>query len=150
MQGVASENVAILGVIDPDAYTASTVTTAWVKADDFHRFMAIVFAGDLGTSATLDAKIEQANTSGGGGAKDVTSAAITQLTQAGTDDNKQAIINFDADDLDTENSFYWVRLSMTVATATSDAGGVLLGVVPRYGPGSDFDATTVDEIVTTG
>lgn len=144
----ASEIVAVVGSIDPDAYAAGTVTTGWVKASNFTQLMAIVQAGTLGASATLDAKIEQASDSGGTGAKDLSGSDITQLTQAGTDSDKQAVINFRPEDLDIANGFEYVRLSMTVATATSDAGGILLGLNARTGVASDSDASTVDEIVT--
>jgi hypothetical protein len=144
-----SDRAGIVGMIDPDAYTASTVTTGWIDARAFHSFMAIVMAGTLGASATLDAKIEQASDSGGTGAKDVTGLAITQLTQAGTDSDKQAIINIDPHkDLDRNNGFDYFRLSMTVATATSDAGGVVLGFNPRNGGATANDAATVDEVVS--
>lgn len=143
-----TDKTAVVAAIDPDAYAAGTVTTGWIAMSAWDSIMAIVMAGDLGASATLDAKIEQATDGSGTGAKDVTGKAITQLTQAGTDSNKQAIINLYADELDIANSFTHARLSMTVATATSDAGAVVLGLVPRYGPASDSDASTVDEIVS--
>lgn len=142
-----SERAAIVGVIDPDVTAAGDVSTGWVAAKDFHNFLAIVFAGTLGASATLDAKIEQATDSSGTGAKDVAGKAITQMTQAGTDSDKQALINVKQSDLDTANSFTHLRLTITVATASSDASGVLLGFDPAYGAASDYDATTVDEIV---
>jgi hypothetical protein len=142
-----SDRAAIVGVIDPDVTAAGAVSTGWVAAKDFLTFMAIVFAGTLGSSATLDAKIEQASDSSGTGAKDVTGKAITQLTQAGTDSDKQAIINVKQSDLDIVNGFTHLRLTITVATASSDAGGVLLGFDPAFGPASDYDAATVDEIV---
>jgi hypothetical protein len=143
----ASEQVAVVGNIDPDAYAASTVTTGWIAAKNFHRFLAIVQAGDLGASATLDAKLQQASDGSGTGAKDITGKAITQLTQAGTDSNKQALINLRPDELDLDNGFTHFRLSMTVAVATSDAGGIVLGVGPRSGPAQDSDDAAVDEIV---
>lgn len=142
-----SDVMAIVGNIDPDAYAASTVTSGWIDASDFRAFAAIVQAGDLGSSATLDAKIQQASDSSGTGAKDISGLAITQLTQAGTDSNKQVVINILQEDLDLANGFTHFRLSMTVAAATSDCGGIVLGIDPRYGPASDNDAATVDEIV---
>lgn len=142
-----SELAAVVGVIDPDALAASTVTTGWVSMRDFGAVLAIVMAGTLGASATLDAKLEQATSSGGAGAKDIDGKDITQLTQAGTDSDKQVLINCRAEELDVDNGFSYVRLSMTVATATSDCGGLLLGMFPARGPASDFDAATVDEIV---
>jgi hypothetical protein len=142
-----SDAVAVVGAIDPDAYSASTQTTGWISMADWIAVCAIVMAGALGSSATVDAKFEQATDSSGTGAKDVTGKAITQLTQVGTDSDKQALINLFADDLDINNGFTHVRLSMTVGTAASDAGAVVLGLYPRQGSAADNDAATVDEIV---
>lgn len=144
---IPSEQSAVLACIDPDAYTAATYTTGWVSMSVWDTLQAIVMAGDLGASATLDAKLEGATDSSGTGAADITSAAITQLTQAGTDSNKQALINLRTDSL-AGTGYTHVRLSMTVGTATSDAGGLLLGFGPKYSPASDNDSSTVDEIVT--
>lgn len=142
-----SDRFAVLAAIDPDANAAGTVTTGWIDMADWDNIVAIIMAGDLGSSATLDAKFEQASDSGGTGAKDVTGAAMTQLTQAGTDSNKQVVINLNRADLDFNNGFRFVRLSFTTGTATSDGGAVVLGFDPRYGKGSANDAATVDEIV---
>lgn len=140
---------AVVGAIDPDVTAAGTVTTGWVKASDFNSFLGVAFAGTLGSSATFDAKIEQASDGSGTGAKDLAGSDITQLTQGGTDQSdNQALIQFRADDLDVDNGFTHVRLSITVGAATSDAAGVLLGFGPRYGPASDSDAASVAEIVT--
>lgn len=139
--------VGVLGAIDADAYAAGTYTTGWISAANFQCFMAIVMAGDLGSSATLDAKIQQASDASGTGVKDLTGAAITQLTQAGTDSNKQALISFGSGDLDIANGFGHFRLSMTVATAGSDAAALVVGSSPRFGPAPGYDAATVDEVV---
>lgn len=139
-----TDRVGILAVIDPDAYTAAVYTSAWVRARYFGRLKATVFAGDLGTSATLDFAVHSSASSNG--ASPTVVGSITQLTQAGTDSNKQAIINVECDKL-TEGHEY-VAIVMTVGTATSDAGAVLEGFDPRYAPASDIDASTVDEIVS--
>lgn len=139
-----SDRAPVLAVIDPDAYTAATYTSGWVDMSLWESLLVIVFAGTLGSGATLDAKLEQATSAAGAGAKDITGKAITQLTQAGTDSDKQAVINCQSEDLDVEGGFRYVRLSMTVGNATSDAGGVVLGMDPRYAP---TDASTVDEVV---
>lgn len=142
-----TESVALLGAIDADAYGASTVLTGWVRANEFNAYAALIAAGDLGSSATIDAKIRQATDGAGTGAKDVTGKAITQFTQAGTDSNKQSWINFMASDLDLAGGFEWVAVSMTVAVAASDAAAFLFGLGPKQSPASAYDATTVDEIV---
>ncbi len=142
-----SEQSAVLACIDPDAYTAATYFTGWVSMALWDTLQAIVMAGDLGASATLDAKLTAATDSSGTGPTDITGATITQMTQAGTDSNKQGIINLRTDSL-AGQGFTHVRLSMTVGTATSDAGALLLGFGPKYAPASDNDSTAVDSITT--
>lgn len=142
----ASDQARIVGVIDPDATAAGAVSTGWIAAADFANFEAIAMAGTLGTNATFDAKLEQATNSSGAGVKDISGKAITQLTQAGTDESdQQAVINLRPDELDTTNSFTHFRLTITVGTATSDAGGIVIATDPRYS--NVADATTVAEIV---
>jgi len=141
-----SDRARVMGVIDPDVTVASTVATGWIAAEEYANFMSVVMGGTLGASATLDAKLEQATSSGGAGAKDITGKLITQLTQAGTDSDKQAIINLRPDELDTANDFTHFRLSVTVAVATSDVAAIVFGFDARYEP--ETDATSVDEIVS--
>jgi hypothetical protein len=131
-----SEAIALLGRVSPVSQGAGAVSTAWVPAKNFHRLMAIVQAGVLGASATLDAKLEQAQNASGTGAKDVTGKAITQLTKAGSDDNKEVVINAYPEELDVAGKFDHVRLTLTVGTAASLVAGALYGVGPRYAPAS--------------
>jgi len=144
----ASEAMALLGAVDPDVTTAGTVTTGWIDASRFDRFLALVSPGTLGTSATVDAKLEQASDASGTGAKDIGGKGITQITQAGTDQSDtQALIDLRQTELDLANDFTHFRLSVTVAAATSDLYAAVLGYAPIYGPASDFNASTVGEVV---
>lgn len=147
MNNLPSEAAAVAATIDPDAYTAGTYVSDYVDVSKFRRLMAVVMAGDLGTNATLDAKLRQATDASGTGVKDISGKAITQLTQAGSDSDKQAVINLDQSELDIANGFAFVCLSMTVATATSDAGGLIMGFDAAIEPASDNDLSSVDEIV---
>lgn len=142
-----SEKIALVGCIDPDAYTAATYVSDYVSMADFITVLAIVKAGTMGTDGTINAKLVQATASDGTGAKDITGKAITELTEAGTDSDKQAIINCRAAELDVANAFIYVAISMTVAVATCDAGADLIGCDPRYAPASDNDLASVAEIV---
>lgn len=141
-----SDNAVFVGVIDPDLNAAGTLTTGWISMATFEAVQCVVMAGALGTSATLDAKLEQASDSGGTGVKDIAGKLITQLTEAGGDNDVQAIINCRSDELDVDNRFNHVRLSMTVAVASSDSAGFVLGHYARYQPAAD--AATVVEVVT--
>ena len=141
-----SDRTAILGTIDPASTAAGTVLTAWVPVAKFHSFAAILLTGALGASATVDAKLRQATDSSGTGAKDITGKSITQLVKA-SHDNKQAVIECKADDLDTAGGFTHVALSVTVGTAASLLAAVLLGHNARFQPASDFDDADVTQIV---
>ncbi len=140
-----SEVAAVVATIDPDAYGTGEELSDAIDMSKIDQVLAVVMAGTLGSSATLDAKLTQATTSGGT-YKDISGKAITQLVKA-TDDDKQALINCRAEELDIDNDYRWVKLSMTVGTATSDAGALVLGFGERYGPAADGDLASVDEIV---
>lgn len=138
------EYVAVVGIIDPDAYTAGEQLTAAIDMSKWESLLCIIMAGDLGASATVDGAIKASATSGGSYAA-ISGKAITQLTQAGTDDNKQALIHLRASEMPAGKRY--VKLSMTVGTATSDAGAIVLGKPAHVFPASDNDIAAVDEIV---
>jgi hypothetical protein len=140
---LASEACAIVSVVDPDANAAGTLAGDVIDMSKFDRIMAICMAGTLGTSATLDFKLQSSNASGGTYA-DITGKAITQLTQAGTDSDKQAVINLRADELPEGDRY--VRVQHVTAVATSDSAAIVLGFSPAYAPASDNDLASVDEI----
>ena len=132
MNAKGSEKVALAAVIDPDVSPAAAYTSDYVDAGQFESMMAIIKAGTLGSSATLDAKLVQATDSSGTGVKDITGKAITQMTQAGTDQSDtQATIDVRAEELDMDNGFTHVALIITIGTATSDACGEILGFNSR-------------------
>lgn len=141
-----SDEIAVLATIDPDAYTANTYVSDYASAEYFEEFLAIIEVGTIGASGTVNAKLRQATSSTGAGVKDITSKAITALTEAGTDSDKQALINLRADELDRANGFKFVCVSMT-NVATVDMGALLLGIKPKHGPASGHDLASVDEIV---
>ncbi|HET6912063.1 MAG TPA: hypothetical protein VFH71_01835 [Rhodanobacteraceae bacterium] len=142
----ASEQVAILGAINPSSQAAGTATSGWISLANFQKLLAVVHTGVLGASATVDAKIQQATSAAGAGAKDVANKAITQIVKA-TGDNQQVEINLDAQDLDVEGGFGFVQLSVTVGTAASQTAALVYGFNPRFAPASDSNAASVAEIV---
>jgi hypothetical protein len=142
-----SEELAVLATLDPVSQAAATVTTGWIDAAKFEHFMALIQTGVLGAAATVDAKLQQANTAGGGGAKDIANKAIAQIVKA-TGDNKQAAINLRATELDINNGFRWFRLSLTVGTAASLVGAVVVGADPANGLASEANQAGVVQLVS--
>jgi hypothetical protein len=140
-----SEGIAVLAPINPAVYAAgSPPATVWVKADQFHHFAALITAGTVTASTAVAVKLQQANTSGGGGAKDVPGKALANLAPA--DSNKQQIINLRPEELDADSGFAWFGLVITVTGGTSAAlSGAIVGVNPRLG--SAAQAASVSQIV---
>lgn len=139
-----SDLATLVGVVDPDANSAGDHSTDWINLKNWGGVQGIVLAGVLGTGATLDAKFEQAKDGAGTDAKDVEGKLITQLVKASNGD-EQAVIEVRGDELDADNGFTHVRLTLTVGTATSDCAAVVLGHQARYAPAV---ATTVVEVVS--
>jgi hypothetical protein len=51
------------------------------------------------------------------------------------------------DEIDTNNAFTHVALSVTVGTAASIYNAMLLGMNPRFAPGSDANPAAVVQII---
>lgn len=140
---LGSELAAIVGIIDPDAYTNGAYETGYVDMSKFESLMAIVMVGDMVSTSTVNFKLQSAVAAMGGA--DIAGKAITALTQAGTDDNKQAIINLRREEMPEGHRY--VKAVMTVGAAASDSGAILIGLNPRQAPASDNDLAAVDEII---
>lgn len=141
-----SEGIAVLSSIDPDAYAAGSYNGDVIDMKLVRRVLYIVSVGTLGSSATVDFLVKGDTTSGGSYTTTVTGKAITQLTQAGSDDDKQVLVEVTAEEVAAQG-FRYIRDTLTVATAACDAGVVGLGGALRYAPASDYDLASVDEIV---
>jgi len=142
----ASEMLAILATIDPASQSAGSATTGWVSVANHHGLLAVVQTGVLGTSATVDAKLQQALDSAGTGAKDISGKAITQIVKA-SGDNKQVLVNVKPEELDTVNGFGFVRVTVTVGVAASITSAQLLGVNPRYAPADVGNQAAVVQVI---
>ncbi len=120
-----------LAKIDPASY-ATAQSTGWVDCALYERIAALILVGAIAATGTFNAKLEQATSAAGAGAKDITGKAITPLTDA--DDNKLLAIECKAAELDKNNGFRYVRLTLTPATAATLVGAVLIGLPADYNP----------------
>jgi hypothetical protein len=145
MSNYLAEEVALLATIDPATISFGTpVLSDAIDCSKWGELMAVVSAGTLGASATLDAKFVS-DPASGGSYSDVTGGAITQMTKAGSDDNKQAIMSIKTDRL--ADTHRYVKVSLLVGVANSAAAVHVFGAKPRYQPVADYDLASVDEIV---
>jgi hypothetical protein len=140
-----SQRASLVGAIDPQSATTAK-TSGWIDATVFHNYLAVIAAGAISASGTVDAKFQQATDGSGTGAKDVTGKAITQLTQAASGSSKQALINLKQEDLDIANGFKFVQLSVTPATAAALIMAGVFGFDPRYGAASDSGNAAASQV----
>ena len=138
---VGSEKFAVVATIDPDVLTAATHTSDGVDMSLFESVTAIAMVGTLASGSTVSCK-------GTSGSNNVafgnTVKTATTLTQAGSDGDKQVVINVRGSQLTPGDRY--IRLEMVVGTDVADGGGIVLGHNPVYSPASDHDLSTVDEI----
>lgn len=118
-----SELIDVPAAVDPDAYSTGGQSSGYVDMSDYEAVLAVGLTGTIASTGKFDLKL-QSNTTATGGS-DVSSKAITQLTQASPDDSdKQALINLRGSEL-TEGHRY-VKAVQTLTTAGADAATVLL------------------------
>ena len=141
-----SEHLSVLATIDPASVAIGTVLTAFVPVKQHFALLALINVGAFGAAATVDAKLRQALDAAGTGAKDITGKAIVQMLAAGGN-NKQVMINAKVADLDTENNFAFVALSVTVGAAATLLGAILIGAYPRYEDGALFNQAGVTQVI---
>jgi hypothetical protein len=111
MHGTAQENAKYIRAIVPDQHGVGTVNGTGIDCKGFREAAFFLDAGDVGTSATVDFKVQESDVVGSGYA-DVTGAAITQITT----DNKWAVVR-----LNLENRKRFLRGVLTVGVAASEA-----------------------------
>jgi hypothetical protein len=137
-----TQRLNIAAVINPQSAT-TVQTSGWVAVNQYNNFLATIIVGAISSTGTVDAKLQQATDSSGTGAKDITGKAITQLTQAGSKSNTQVNINLKQDELDAQNGFNYIQLSITPATAAALITGIVFGVDPVYGPADTLAPASV-------
>lgn len=108
---------------------AATVTGGWVSAKEtkWLKIFASVGAG----AGTLAVKVEQATSSGGAGAKDLATAATLGASSLAASTILQ--VDYDvANNIDTTNSFAYVRLSATCTGGSGTLFAASLELGPAY------------------
>lgn len=142
------ESVAIVGVIDPDAYGTGDQTSTIIDMRYWREVSAIMMAGTLGTDATLDITAATSAASNMGSPTALSGASITALTEAGTDSDKQAQVRVTADDVAANGANHrYLQFTATLTAASSDYAVLIIGTPSRYAPVENFDLAAMDEAV---
>lgn len=136
----ASEQAAVIGVITPATVTDATVVTGWISLQNYDKVLATIAIGLNATSVA--AKIQEATDGAGAGAIDITDKAITTILVA----DKQAEIDVDIQDLNVDDDFSFIQLSITVVDAAV-VWGEVQGFSGHIQPVAQFNVASVVEVV---
>lgn len=142
-----TQRIAVLATIDPQSVASgAAVTSPWVPMAGVNRLLVTLMLGAIGANGTVDAKLQQATKADGTGTKDIAGRALVQLAAA-SGANRQAHIQLEAEDMDTNGGFAFVRVYAAAGTAAAQLAALVQGLDFREGPASDGQAATVVQTV---
>lgn len=148
LNSLLSEDLTVVGVIDPDAFVAGEQLTAAIDMSKYDRLLAILMLGDRVAGASVAFALKASATSGG------TYAAITNKSATTIADespltgasNKQVLINLRGGEVDSNKRY--VKGSVTVSGSPSgvEYAVIILGR-PVSRPADDNNLSSVKQIV---
>lgn len=151
MSAKLNERLAIVATIDPGAMSTSGATTSTTSAtsdvidmDVFNKVMWIINTNTVAANSGIDFTVYSGTASG---TVTTTVKAMTRLVAA--DDDKQAIVEVDAEKLGDKHRY--IKGVITVlptsgSTATATVNVIALGGDCRFWPASNYDLATVKQI----
>ena len=140
-----AESLGVIGVINPDAYTAGDVYTDPIEMDRVNQLIAIVNIGEITGDGTVNFALQQSATSGGVSTTIDDGVTPKSMTEIVTTGDKQVVISLDASEIGTAKPF--VKGKLTTAVAASDVGVVILGSAARFNPASDLNLGSVAQVI---
>lgn len=154
MAETASDRIAIVGRVSPNAIAAGTVASDVIDMSKWRRCAAILATGDVGDAATVVVKVYANTANAASGGTQLTEKVFTAShftgSGSGTDGGSyhEGVIEFTDEEIrDALDGARYAYVTVTVANATSDAAVIVLGIDPRYAPASDADLASVLEII---
>jgi hypothetical protein len=145
LNALGTDKFKVRATIDPDAYGTGTQNSDSIDMRDFESVMFILAVGDIAATGTVDMAIKSSDDNS---TFDSTIKAITQLTAAGTDSDKQVIVNVRAEDLPEGDRY--VRAEVTIGTAACDLGLIALAHNATPAGANTGHLSTVDEVLNSG
>jgi hypothetical protein len=117
------EECLVVNHLTPLSRAANTYDGTGVDASLYTEVTALVSAGAIASTGTLDCKLQESDVVGSG-YTDIVGAAITQLTQAGSDSDKCASISVNL--CLRSNRKKYIRAELVTANAAAVCAVVLL------------------------
>lgn len=147
IQGKMYENFALCATIDSQTVSDTAVTSDVIDMSKWHKIMAVFMLGNM-AAETIDCAIYTCDSGGTNGAAFM---SATQLAAHATNnDNHQIIIEVDGDQLAEggTNADRYVMARMITGGSTGGPASCAVFGIPKNGPGTNDDLSTISEIVT--
>lgn len=149
-----SDRAAILARISPASLSANTYTSDVIDMRYWRRVAIILLTGVLGNNGTVQVTVQANTTNSTSGGTNISGKTFTAANFSGSGSGTaggslhEGIIEVtDADVKATLNNGRYLYVSLVIGTATSLAAVAIIGLEPRYSPASDFDLSSVREII---
>lgn len=140
-----AEGLGVAGVINPQTVANTQKNTGAIDLSKWDQLFFVFALGDM-ASETIDFGVETCDSDGTSNASDITTKQATQLSaSASANDNKQVVIAVKSSDL-IANGKQYCRGTMVTGGATGGPGACIVLGVPRYGPASGVDLSSVVEV----
>lgn len=132
------------GDLVPDLRVPGVYNTPWLSMQNHQRAIFLIHTGPQAPNSTVDFAVQQAtNAAGAGAAAMVPAKAITQLTQAGGDDDDLVIVEVRTEEMDVNNQYDFLRGVLTIGGANSYCSVIPLRGCSNYPPVSQAGWTEV-------
>lgn len=139
----AHERFGIISTIDPQTVANSQVLGDEIDMSLWQEIIAVFLTGNM-ANETFDGGLQSASTSGGS-YSNITGKTLTQrAASASANDNLQFIIGLKSDEI----SDRYVKPRMITGGATGGPASCVVFGIPRIGPATDNDLSSVTEVVS--
>ncbi len=133
-----SDALQFMGAIDPQTLNNTADSTIWMDMRNISKMGVVIAAGAIAGGGSVDLLVRQATDAAGAGSKVVLAALdVTIFTDA--DDNKQVMVDIDQVDLDQNNDFAFVQVTLTeTGSFAALVQAAAYGIGASYAPGPDL------------
>lgn len=149
MNKLFSEEWAVVGVVDPDAYAAGQQLTAAIDMSQYEQVAAVLLLGDRSAGVSVDLAFHSSATSGGSYSA-ISGKSIAQIADESPlsgASNKQVILNLRGSEVTSNNQYVKAVLTLALSpTANTDVAVIVFGRA-RHLPADDNDISSVKEVV---
>lgn len=140
------QTLSLADVLHSQSLTTAGATGAAIDMSIFERCMFVLDVGALGSSGTVDFKL-QCSANGTSGWTDLAGKSITQITTNGNKDVKVGVTSEDLAISSLANARY-VRWNCAIGVAASQICVMAFGSVGRFKPEANFGQSTSTSTVS--